>query len=387
MRLVRAGVIVLLLTGGLFPPVGGIPLNLLTALVAIPLVIHEIARTLPIVHPLIPFVAFLFGTFAVSVLITGPSNDYGIEKATTFFTLTLLGTLVAALVRDKGDLRTLAKTWAFVATGLAVFALVGFTGGDRASGFASSPIWLGRAFATGGLAAMWLAWQSPKQRKLYALLSVFLLVGIVATGSRGPLIGFALGALALALAHGRFSLRRVAGLGAAAALGIVAIQALPIFQNSRLLSSASDTSQSSSLRETFWSATIKIIHERPGGVGIGNWAEVAIPPAGFMYPHNLFLEIASESGAAIAALFMVAVICLVASTARRSRSDPQSVLVLSLILCELVSVSVSGDLNGRTFFFFLGLAVVVRSARWGNETAPRPTRNVGRGKVLFYDMA
>jgi O-antigen ligase len=374
MRLIRGFTIVLLLTGSLFPALGPAPLSLLAALIAIPLVIHELARTLPVVHPIIPVTVILFGMFAVSILVINPSNDYGIEKATTFFTLTALGFLAASLIRDAVSLEALGAAWVITSAGLAIPTLVNYTGITRATVFDANPIWLSRAIGLGVIFTFWF-WWNKKINPLLAVVAISgLLLGMLATGSRGPLLGVVVGVVVLAVVGHRFALRRFAAILAVGAGCLWALQRLPIFEGTRIL--YGDNSEGSDqLRGMFWHLSGDVIREHPMGVGFGNWANFALPPAQFTYPHNIFIEVFTESGVIIGALFLAIVGGIAIRLMRHAVFDPKANLVLALIAAETIAVSVSGDLNARTFFFLLGLGVVTpRLIRLADETPKDPTR-------------
>lgn len=377
MRLVRGVVIVLLLTGGLFPTLGPLPLNLLAAVIAIPLVIHEFARTLPVVHPLIPFVVILFGTFAISVLITSPSNDYGIEKATTFFTLTLLGALAASLVRDTQGLQTTGTVWIIASVGLAIPTLVNYTGITRATVFDANPIWLSRAIGLGVIFAFWFWWNKKLHPLIAGATISMLLLGMLATGSRGPLLGVVVGVLVLAVVGHRFAARRFVAIVAVGAGCLWALQALPVFAGNRIL--YGDNSEGSDqLRGTFWQLSLDVIRDHPLGVGFGNWASFALPPAQFTYPHNLFIEVFAESGIIIGTIFVLLVVGVGIALTRSATKNPGANLVLALLAAETIAVSVSGDLNARTFFFMLAMAVLASHAAF--ETSPETPKDPTRTK-------
>jgi hypothetical protein len=83
----------------------------------------------------------------------------------------------------------------------------------------------------------------------------------------------------------------------------------------------------------------------------------------------------TESGVIIGALFLAIVGGIAIRLMRHAVFAPKANLVLALLAAETIAVSVSGDLNARTFFFLLGLGVVTpRLIRLADETPKDPTR-------------
>ena len=88
------------------------------------------------------------------------------------------------------------------------------------------------------------------------------------------------------------------------------------------------------------------------------------------YPHNLWLEVLCEAGWAAGGMLIAIVVRVAWRLVRASRTEPAAVLLLSLAAFEVVCVSVSGDLNARTFFFVLTLGYAVSWWRNGQEVQP-----------------
>jgi hypothetical protein len=62
-----------------------------------------------------------------------------------------------------------------------------------------------------------------------------------------------------------------------------------------------------------------------------------------------------------------------------SKFDPDARLALGLLISEMVSVSLSGDLNARSFFAFLALSQIV--LRWKRDEPAEDPHSSGRDAV------
>ncbi|MDQ0726305.1 O-antigen ligase [Microbacterium sp. W4I20] len=293
-RISRSIILVGLLIGGLFPTVGGVGVATIASPLALILVLYEVGRRLPKLHPvlLVPF--FFLGVFLHAIAIP-TATAYGEIKLDTWLTATLLTAVAASVLRDERSIYTFARTW-LVTTGLlSVITILGFAGG-RADGFDSNPIWLARAMATGLVMALFLVLQKDIRTWVFLGIAALLIAGIFATGSRGPILAVGIGAIALVVFTRRHRIRRIVGIVVGAGAAYWAVTVLPFFASSRIVTLIEDGDNDAS-RSLFWSLTTEIIRQYPEGVGIGNWALFAGAPRQFVYPHNMFLEVFAELGA------------------------------------------------------------------------------------------
>lgn len=379
-RATRALVLVGMLVGNLFPDIGGISIALICTVLAAPVVVYEVLRWLPRFHPVVLFIVPVFAVIAIHFWIVAPTSVYGQDKFEKWITATLISAVAACLIRDTGALLTFLRTWVLAALILSGLSIVGFQGG-RAETFDSNPIWLGRAISFALIAIIWMIWQRHI-RLVWALPTVLVLgVGLITTGSRGPLLSVAAAAIVMALFSGRRRIVKVLAIGGAGGLAYWAVAELPFFAESRFKTLLSE-GFADQAREMFWRITLPVIEEYPSGVGFGNWAAHAHAPAQFFYPHNIFLEIFTEFGVAVGSIFTVVVILVLLGLIRGSGKDAAALVVLALFVGELVSVNFSGDLNARTFFFMLtlGFLCAIRNVLPGGLASASGTR-IGSGST------
>lgn len=367
---VRGAAIVALLAGSLYPSLFGVPLVQIAAVTLAPFILWTIIHGLPMLHRSACLVVVLAAGLAVSWLFHPPISEYGQTKTSIFATLTLLTAASAVLIRNRLDLAVWAKVW--LASG-ALLAVVALTGGVNAAGRAVgddvNPIWLARAIASPAVALLWLVYQRMIAKWLAGFAGALLLSGLVATGSRGPFAAVAIGGVIIvATSSAKSRALRVVTIGVVTVIGLYILSVSQIMTTSRIgefLADPASSSQSSD-RIKLILPTLDIIAQHPGGVGLGNWrAFAAVGP--FIYPHNLWLEVLAEAGWTIGAGLIVMVFIVVRSLWRASRTDPAAVLALGVLAFEIMSVSVSGDLNARTFFFTLALGYAV--SWWSKTTA------------------
>lgn len=104
-------------------------------------------------------------------------------------------------------------------------------------------------------------------------------------------------------------------------------------------------------------------HAPIAGIGIG-----ACPPRIGSYPHNLFLEVAAESGS-IGLFLLVVFLVAVGHACAGSRAPPELVAIL---LLYLISAQFSGNLYDSRGVFLFGALVLTTTSR---STAPKAKRS------------
>jgi O-antigen ligase len=289
---------------------------------------------------------------------------YGSTKVQAFFALNAVS-LVAGLIvgrsrRDFDLFRLLALivgtvTAIAIVRGLASGSLAASVGGRFAINQQANPIALGRAAAEAILigASIVLVSGSPFRRLLALGAMPLIAVSFIAAGSRGPVLGLVVGAVALIgmTLRERTSRRRSVLLAVAFVGGALLVtQLVPNENIQRSISvlTGSGEGLSSNGRAQLW-GTAQTAFTDHSLVGIGTGGFAALAPLD-VYPHNLFLEVAAELGV----LGLVALVAFLLSTmlaiVRANRLAPPGdrgdvALASALFFAALVNAQVSGDIT------------------------------------------
>lgn len=105
-------------------------------------------------------------------------------------------------------------------------------------------------------------------------------------------------------------------------------------------------------RWNFWIETVKLIYDKPLGVGLGGWADSFPHFSPIRYPHNLFLELWAEGGIILGSFASVPFLLFLFV-----RKSIFSFVALALLLAQMVS----GDIaDARMMFIFSLLACFSR---------------------------
>lgn len=368
-----------LLYGSLFPsPIEGVSPVLMGGVLAAPLVLWEFLRALPDTPRGSGFAIGLCLLLIAHPLLFPPETTYGDGKLERLYTVTPAAILAVLLIRDRATVVTFARLWLVGSVALAAVTVAGYQPGDRSAGFEDAdagPIGVAQMLAVGVVIAVWLAWERLRWRLVALPAVVLLTAGVFATGSRGPLAAAVIAVAALALAKeravGRVYLLTVLTTGAAVALVYV-----DRLRYSRIGDLFFDPTSDLALtyRGMLWGEALAAIPENPGGVGLGNYAYET--PAFALWPHNLFLEVFVEHGWIVGAVFLVAVVRVLIRVSRRCRGgEPETRLLLALLVTQLLYVSVSGDLSAaRPMLAFLVMAYAIVLSR--RDASSRPDEAV-----------
>jgi len=151
------------------------------------------------------------------------------------------------------------------------------------------------------------------KKKIWIGASLLLMfVAIIFSFSRGAYLGLLAGIfffLITILKRSKISKKAIAGIGAILVL-IAVFNSNAIFQ--RLTSSFNLKEGSNAERYRNWTEAVDIIRDYPlGGVGLGNYAHAVDPSSAdrsSIYAHNLFLDIAAETGILSAAVFLFLIV-------------------------------------------------------------------------------
>lgn len=289
-----------------------------------------------------------------------PSTAYATEKQMLLFSLTLLLAISPFLV-----LRYSAQRVAFLLTltftGL-VWGIVTLASPETANGVQTvaeiNTIGAARISGTGALILLVVGLTASRKLVRISALAVgsFLLLAIIATGSRGPLLAVATGIAAVVFVSPALRGKRTFG---AVLLVLTACVAF-WWSNSRDLSDrafawiAGERDSSTATREYLWQEALDGISRTPLGSGWGSFAQRPYMLDSLGYPHNIVLEIFYEAGWFIGALFLIFVVCSLVRLAKTA-SNPVGAGILALAICSLVNALVSGDINNNRLLW-IGLS-------------------------------
>jgi O-antigen ligase len=302
-----------------------------------------------------------------------PAEAYGSHKLKAFLLLNI-SLLVAGLVvgtRRRDVNRTLALT--LVVAFLAGIALIHeiltgvhplFEGRYAISNVQYDPIALGRLSASGLLIALYVLFAPGSRHRLAAAIAAPLMtISLLASGGRGTLLGIIAGLAVLFGVPRIFSVRRSTVAAAIAASLVAALAIVPATARERATSVLIGGSEgrNSGGRTGLWSQAFDaFVHHPLGGIGTGGFASFNPLES---YPHNLFLETASELGL-LGLLPLVGALAigtwLTASAVRHSEGGERGMLTLvaALLASAFTNAMFSTDISANyDVWLFLGLGV------------------------------
>ncbi|NPV70688.1 MAG: O-antigen ligase family protein [Firmicutes bacterium] len=385
-----------MLTAGLYkadPRVtvpGGFDLTLLFALSLVLVLLVEVLKSRNVLRRLWQERVFL-ASWAIFLMILSlgltrtPSPEYGYAKALHFVVIGGLAVLVP-LIWENRQTELFYRVLFGLSLAMALDALSRM-GEGRYHLTAFSSNYLGLARQSGYGLLIGTLYLLPKQRTsmgraLVMILNVPLAFALLAAGGRGPVVSclialsylFPYDAVLSRVATGQLRIRRLAGallvlvlIGVLTVLIVVSPRGLFDVLRSRFsLALGPDVGSSTLTRLDYWKLASSLFIQNPVmGVGTGGFSRWAVGSDAHEYPHNLFLEIASELGiVGLASFLMVIVSALYAFRYVASTGDEQSKesvrLVSVLALYALVNACVSGDLNDNRMLFAL-LAILKRT--------------------------
>lgn len=337
-------------------------------------------------------------TLALSFLLLGrlQPGAYPMEKVQLFLAGAPLMLLAGVLVARNTQLfRTYLIVWLLVAIAHGLLLLKGLVGGevhnyaaDRVTTSETvNPIGAGRQAAYGILIATFLvlAARSTREYVLGLVGLPVLVIALLASGSRGPVLALALASvlLILLMPGSREKRRRMFTiLGAAAASFFVVPSVVPgsAIERATSILTGSDEGLSSNGRTELWGQAWDLFVENPLlGSGTGGFATV--DPVQ-LYPHNILLEAAAELGILGAAAVLALIACGVFIAVRtyrlgRGALRAETALIVAMLAGAFVNAMLSDGLEDASrVWLVLGLAYGLRAR--AAATAPSG-EEVGRG--------
>lgn len=312
-----------------------------------------------------------------------PPIAHALDKGVRLGTFTLLAAVAPALLlRHRDDLRRLEYAWA--GTGLLVVALAAafpLTQGEYAGSPLEGPgttIGLGRA---GGILLLVVA-QATMQRTwlmpFWGLLTLAAAGAMLASGARGPLV-----AAAASLVVGLIlDMRRSRRLRAFLALALVGVSLALLYSFAPEASQvriygllSGDIGSSGLTRVHLYGLAWDAFLQRPLGLGLGGYVTVA--PSGYLYPHNLLLEVLAEGGLFVFTLFG-AWLAWVFRASLRARHDFVGSVAFSLLTFTAMNAMFSGDVNSNRLLF-LATGMCLAAARLQYPSVDLGRRGLVRG--------
>lgn len=339
------------------------------------------------------------------ILRLGPSaaESYGSMKVQLYVADVLIFMLGAVFVGSRdADLRVMLKLVLgiyavgsfFFLVNLATGASHAIVGGRFSLAAQEYPIYLGRDSSTGLLIAIYilLSDSTARMRILAAVSAPALLVALLAAGSRGPVVAFALG-LAVLLALSAVTPRARRRLGLVGAVLTLAILIVPLIVPGSVVGRAlsaivgSASGLSSNGRSSLWSLSLTVFsHHWLFGLGTGGFAALH---TGLDYPHNIALEIATELGSVGLLALTVAIGGFVSSLVQvRRRVSGEDKLIASLLIALFLAAFINACFSGaiqdnRDVWIWGGIAIgmyarISTSRRPGVPARPETTAPIRR---------
>lgn len=181
---------------------------------------------------------------------------------------------------------------------------------------------------------------------LFLFISISILISDLLTFSRGGYLGLLTGLIfALFIFRnkiiGDFSLKKFVAIN----IFILLVAAIIIFPNpvsNRLISSFDTSEGSNAERFENWNQSTEVIRNNPLGVGIGNYSLEIKPSADYrepIYSHNLYLDIAAETGILNALIFIWLIIASIFSFIKLGKNNKTYLAgAISLVIFSIHSI-------------------------------------------------
>lgn len=300
-------------------------------------------------------------------------NPYSYDKAIKFATITAWSFAGVFFLTNFSDpIKSLKRyLYTFLGVGIAMVLDVLIGNNTEESGFmtalGSNYIALGRMMGMSSLIIMsYLILKKHNFRKnvlLISLSAVFVYVMFLA-GGRMPVISFLICLFLLILSGVKitgFDITNIRFKKRTLLFGITLVLALPflllylsksdltfVYRFMDLLSSDGDTSRTAH----FGRAWNMLFDTNLLGSGIGNYSAQLV--AEVSYPHNIFLEFASELGLIGLLLFTTLVLLGLIHYFKNFslRHDFYSAIILLLFIFNFAAANVAGDINDNRIMFF-----------------------------------
>ena len=339
----------------------------------------------------IVYLFLIFGLLLGISYIYTASPDYGFRKILRFNTFAVTIFISPLLIiKSPADSKRLLSYFYFllvIIIGIMLLQFVYFLkSGDFAIVLAywnrisipgANPIQVSRYLAIG--AAMMIALlirNKPSQSLHYFAILFVILLSIILSGSRGPLVSIIIGSIVYAILYERKHSSRIYGYGI---LAIGTIITLLLLLPESLTQRFFDISQGSVImtqqgvrristiatRFEFWSMSLQAwfssITSFFIGLGAGSFSSLFIWRDWRWYPHNLFFEIIVELGLiglVIGILFIIKSYQIINKGIQRGSFTDHSALWVAGTVVMFIAAQFSGDINdNRILWMFIGISI------------------------------
>ena len=346
---------------------------------------------LPSEQKSIVYLFLIFGLLLGISYIYTASPDYGFRKILRFNTFAVTIFISPLLIiKSPADSKRLLSYFYFllvIIIGIMLLQFVYFLKwGDFAIVLAywnrisipgANPIQVSRYLAIG--AAMMIALlirNKPSQSLHYFAILFVILLSIILSGSRGPLVSIIIGSIVYAILYERKHSSRIFGYGI---LAIGTIITLLLLLPESLTQRFFDISQGSVImtqqgvrristiatRFEFWSMSLQAwfssITSFFIGLGAGSFSSLFIWRDWRWYPHNLFFEIIAELGLiglVIGVLFIIKSYQIINKGIQRGSFTDHSALWVAGTVVMFIAAQFSGDINdNRILWMFIGISI------------------------------
>ena len=325
----------------------------------------------------LPLMIALF-TYLLASALWAPSADTVTTKAYELILLAAATLSLHTIFRKLDAAAIVSSFWTSVIVMgglLALAAIPATAAGGRLAVLAGGPNVFGRL-----MALLYVAGISRliRSKRMLGWSVVVVLAGmlVVLSGSRGSMISVAVASMFF-FAINRASFGKVFVIAAlCASIGVVVFLFTPLgvaisnAVEARIGALLVDQVYTSG-RDQIYADAVDLAKEHPlAGVGLGGF----MPITGWVYPHNIFLELTCEGGAVALGLFL-AMLAAFGCTIYRMR-ERVHVTSLTALVMLLVASQFSGDLYDSRAIFLLPLFVI-----FAEEMAPVVRRKKRRALV------
>lgn len=351
------------------------------------------------------YLFILFGILLCLSFIYTPSPVYGLRKILRFntFALTMFITplIVIKTPADSKRLLTYFKYLIIIIIGIMLFQFVYFLNQgsyaivlaywNRISIPGANPIQVSRYLAIGAAMMITLLIRNRPAESIHYLVILFaILLSIILSGSRGPLISVIIGVVVYAILYERKNVRRIYGYGFLAIFIItILLIILPEILTQRFMNLTEGsiilTQQgikrisTIATRLEFWTMSLQSwLSSIPNflfGLGAGGFSSLFIWRDWRWYPHNLFFEIIVEIGLIgliLMSTFLTKSYQAIKIGFRRGSFTDHSALWVVGTFVIFFAAQFSGDFNdNRILWMLIGITIASIHADKGDERMDR----------------